>query len=118
MSSPRLTTVTRQRAARSSHADAARTTDGPPPSTDGMRWDSAPKSSCAAKPTATTAATTPYPSASAAHEPLVARRHPTSAIATTHHPRAAVTDHVANTFGGAFRAGATSARPHQSSPTT
>ena len=58
-SSPRLTTVTRQSAPRSSQAEAARTTDGPPPSTDGMRWESAPKSSWAAKPTATTAATVP-----------------------------------------------------------
>ncbi len=36
-SRPRLTTVTRHSDPRSSHAWAARTTDGPPPSTDGMR---------------------------------------------------------------------------------
>ena len=58
-SRPRLTTVTRQTAARLSTADPARTTLGPPPMTVGTRCERAPESSWAAKPAAMTAATRP-----------------------------------------------------------
>ena len=50
MRRPPLTTTSRQSPHRSNHAVAARTTDGPPPSTAGTRCESAPVRSCAAKP--------------------------------------------------------------------
>ncbi len=54
--SPPLVITSRAVAQRSNQAAPARTTRGPPPSTDGMRYDSAPVRRCSRNPTTHTAA--------------------------------------------------------------
>ncbi len=106
-SSPALTNASRRPAPRSSASVAARVACGPPPSTTGTRYDSAPSSTWAAKPTASGATSCPKPETTCVGPALVAQTTAQPARDAASQITAAATDQAANVVGGRLRASRT-----------
>ena len=102
--------------ARSSSVFAARTAAGPPPSTTGIRYDSAPSSTCAPNPAASGTARPSSRVPTAAHEGADATATTSAIRDAVSQTAAASTDQVGYDAGGFPRAVATNARPTSASP--
>ncbi len=95
----------------------ARTALGPPPSTDGSRYDSAPVSSCTPNPDASAAAGQMKSRRTVAQSGEATSTQPAQTSPITSHTSATPTDAGANSDTGRARRGFHRPRPQMTSPT-
>ena len=95
----------------------ARTTLGPPPSTDGSRYDNAPVSNCTPNPDASAAAGQMKSRRTVAQSRETTSTQPAQTSPMTSHTRETPTDAGANSDSGRARRGLTRPRPQMTSPT-
>jgi hypothetical protein len=115
-SRPPLIAINRNDPALLNHCWPARTTLGPPPSTDGSRYDSAPVSTWTPKPAPSTVAGQMKPSRTVAQSGAVASSQPAQPSPATSQSSATVTEAGPNSRGGLCRNGRHRPRPQSARP--